>query len=77
MLKMNEPDWKPETTDLDRLLDDGPHTGVEWRLPILPGVLLVDSYWALGPMCAASHVKVVMYYGFGTTELMQLYGKIT
>ena len=51
------------------LRKDGPITRVYWCLPVLPGVLLADSDYCVGPMCAGGGLKVILYYGFGTTEI--------
>ena len=47
------------------LSDGGPHTGVEWSAPLLPGVLLVDSYGILGPLNARGSTKLFPLDGRG------------
>jgi hypothetical protein len=59
---------------LIKLHPDGPKSGVYWCLPVLPGVLLANSYWSVGPLYASGGTKVVLYYGFGSTELCTLVG---
>lgn len=54
----------------------GPYSGVSWCLPILPGVFLADSYYSVGPLHGRGGVKIVLYYGFGSTELCWLWGWI-
>ncbi len=59
-----------------RLLEGGPKTGVNWAVPILPGVLLADSYQVIGPQYARGMVKIVLYYGVGTVVVCELWGWI-
>ena len=54
--------------------EGGPATGVDWCLPILPGVLLADSYQVLGPLNGRGGAKVVFYYGMGTFVVCELWG---
>jgi hypothetical protein len=56
------------------LTEGGPDTGVNWCIPLLPGVLLVDSYEVLGPLAARDTAKIVVYYGFGSFEVCDLWG---
>jgi hypothetical protein len=57
-----------------KLREGGPRTGVNWCLPLLPGVLLVDSYYELGPLAARDTGKIVVYYGIGSFEVCDLWG---
>lgn len=57
-------------------LHSRPHWGVSWCVPLLPGVLLTDSYFSVSPMGGRGGVKVVIYYGFNSTELCMLWGWI-
>jgi len=50
---------------------DGPDTGISWSFPVLPGVLVVDSYSVLGPLIGHNSTKVVLYYGFGSVVLAE------
>ena len=56
------------------LREGGPATGVNWCIPLLPGVLLVDSYEVLGPLAARDTGKIVIYYGIGSFEVCDLWG---
>jgi hypothetical protein len=56
------------------LREGGPNTGVNWCIPLLPGVLLVDSYYELGPLAARDTGKIVIYYGIGSFEVCDLWG---
>jgi len=60
-----------------RLNPDGPSSSVNWCIPVLPGVLLVDSEISSGPMAARGGVKIVLYYGVGSMELCTLVGWMT
>jgi hypothetical protein len=46
-----------------------PTSRVNWCVPLLPGVLLADSEYHIGPLWAAGGPTLVVYYGFGTFEL--------
>ena len=59
------------------LRQGGPQTGVDWCAPILPGVLICDSYYVIGPLWGRGGVKLVLYYGFGSVELLTLWGWIS
>src|SRR5262245_45477848 len=43
-----------------RLRDGGPATRVNWCIPLLPGILLADSYQVLGPLNGRGTVKIVL-----------------
>jgi hypothetical protein len=47
----------------------GPTSGVNWCVPVLPGILIADSYYVAGPLHASGGIKIVVYYGFGSSEL--------
>ena len=53
---------------------DGPRSGVDWCVPLLPGVLLADSYYVVGPLYGEGQTKLVLYYGFGSWTLFELWG---
>jgi hypothetical protein len=57
-------------------LNARPTSKVHWCVPILPGVLLAHSEYHIGPMLAAGGFKIVLYYGFGATEVF-MFGWIT
>jgi hypothetical protein len=58
-----------ETLHPIKLRKGGPTSGVNWCVPVLPGILIADSYYAAGPLHASGGVKIVMYYGVGSSEL--------
>jgi hypothetical protein len=60
-----------------QLHDGGPKTGVIWCLPILPGILLADSYSSYGPLGGRGTAKIVFYYGTGSTVICELWGWIS
>ena len=60
-----------------KYLKDGPKSGVDWCIPILPGVLLLNSWYVVGPLWGKGGVKVVLYYGLGTKEIAYLWGWIS
>lgn len=54
--------------------DGGPIAKVKWCLPILPGVLVVDSYYVIGPLFGKGGVSLVIYYGLGSREFLPIWG---
>jgi hypothetical protein len=60
-----------------QLREGGPKTGVKWCLPVLPGVLLADSYEILGPLNERGMVKIVFYYGVDSVIVCELWGWLT
>lgn len=63
--------WKPY---LAKLHPDGPKSAVNLCLPILPGVLLADSYESIGPLDGQGGWYIVLYNGFSTTRVCMLWG---
>ncbi len=57
-----------EFYDPIRLLKNGPATSVDWCVPILPGVLIADSSYVVGPLYGKGGIKLVILYGFGSSE---------
>jgi hypothetical protein len=53
---------------------EGPTSWVSWCVPILPGLLLADSGYTVGPLSGRGGGKLVLYYGFGSIELCTLWG---
>jgi hypothetical protein len=49
---------------------EGPITHVDWCFPLLPGILVSDSSYVVGPLYGKGGVKVVLYYGIGSVELL-------
>jgi hypothetical protein len=60
-----------------RLRKGGPSSGVSWCFPLLPGVLLADSWYVVGPLWGKGGMKLVVYYGFGAREVVFLWGWIS
>ncbi len=56
---------------------DGPVSKVEWCFPVLPGILLADSYYVVGPLYGRGGVKIVVYYGFGSWATEPIWGWIS
>ena len=63
--------------ELDRLNGDtktlpialhsgGPKVVVNWCIPLLPGILITDSEYAVGPLYAKGSKKLVLYFGVGS-----------
>jgi hypothetical protein len=60
-----------------RLSKHGPSAEVSWCIPLLPGVLLADSQYVIGPLWGKGGVKIIFYYGSGAKELVFLWGWIS
>lgn len=56
---------------------EGSSSGVEWCFPIFPGVLIADSYKIIGPLWGSGGIKIVLFYGFGTKEVLTINGWIS
>ena len=54
----------------------GPVSGVSWCVPVLPGVLIADSYYVVGPLYGRGGVKVVIFYCVGSWASSPLWGWI-
>ena len=59
-----------------RLRSGGPKSEVDWVFPILPAVLISDSYYVVGPLYGKGTLKIVFYYGAGSVTLLELWGWI-
>jgi hypothetical protein len=46
-----------------------PKYRIAWCVPVLPGILLVDSSYSLEQRLISSGTKLVFYYGFGSYDL--------
>jgi hypothetical protein len=57
--------------------DGGPIATVDWCLPVLPGVLIADSYYVVGPLYGRGGVSIILYYGFGCFQLGPIGGWIS
>jgi hypothetical protein len=57
----------------DEIHRNGPRAGIDWCFPIIPGILIVKSYYSIGPSLGAGGVKIVLFYGAGTIELLPIF----
>jgi hypothetical protein len=55
----------------------GPVTNVSWCFPILPGILIADSYYVVGPLYGQGGIKIVIFYGFGSWASSPFWGWIS
>jgi hypothetical protein len=46
-----------------------PKYRIAWCVPVLPGILLVDSSYSLEQRLISSGTKLVFYYGIGSYDL--------
>lgn len=51
---------------------DGPKSKVKWSIPIVPGILLVNSYYVIGPLYAEGGTKIILYYGISSKVICYL-----
>lgn len=65
-----------DESTLIRLRDGGPVSGVDWCVPLLPGVLLANSHYIVGPLYGKGTTKLVVFYGLGSKTLWELWGWI-
>jgi hypothetical protein len=65
-----------DRADPIRLRAGGTKSAVDWCVPILPAVLVSDSYYVVGPLYGKGTVKIVFYYGTGSVTLFELWGWI-
>ncbi|MBN2446588.1 MAG: hypothetical protein JXO22_07680 [Phycisphaerae bacterium] len=56
---------------------NGPCAGVDWCFPLLPGVLIADSYYVTGRLSGEGGVKIIVYWRLGSRELTTLWGWIS
>jgi hypothetical protein len=66
--------WITHARDLDarakRVTAYSAH--VDWCFPVLPGLLVTDSGYTIAPKHAESGIKVVLFYGIGSVEIVRL-----
>jgi hypothetical protein len=59
--------------EIYRLREGGPYNKVKWAVPILPGLLLVDSDEIHGPLLGEGGGKLVLYYGTDAKVLFNIW----
>ena len=57
--------------------DGGPIASVNWCFPLLPAILVVDSYYVVGPLYGRGGVSIILFYGFGCYQLGPIGGWIS
>jgi hypothetical protein len=45
---------------------------VDWCFPVLPGFLVADSGYTIGLKHADDGIKIVLFYGIGSVEIVRL-----
>lgn len=45
---------------------------MNWCIPLLPGILITDSEYAVGPLFAKGSKKLVLYFGIGSVTLWEV-----
>jgi hypothetical protein len=59
--------------DFTVLREGGPRTHVDWCFPVLPGLLVAKSWYSVSPGSERGGVKLVLFFGIGSAELMEIY----
>ena len=59
------------------LRPDGPSVGLKWAIPILPGVLIADSYEVIGPLWGRGGPRIVFYFGVWSFYINTPFGWIS
>ena len=50
----------------------GPKSEVKWSFPLLPGILIANSYYVNGPLWAEGGTKLIVYYGISSAVVCKL-----
>lgn len=50
----------------------GPHVDIGFAFPVLPGILLLNNSYGIGPLYGRGQVSVFLYYGFGVCRLFEV-----
>jgi hypothetical protein len=50
----------------------GPSVIIGPAIPILPGLLLLDNGYQIGPLYGKGHLSLFLFYGFGVHRLLDL-----
>jgi hypothetical protein len=72
--RMRAPSVPGEDIDVIEIFKDGPRASVDWCIPILPCVMLANSGYSIGPVYGRGGVKIILFYGVGSLELVTLFG---
>ena len=57
--------------------DGGPFTRINWCVPVLPGILLADSEYTIGPRYGQGGLSILVYYGVGCLQFGPIIGWIS
>ena len=50
----------------------GPSVKIGLAIPLLPGLLLLDNGYQIGPLHGKGHLTVFLFYGFGVRRLLDI-----
>ncbi len=50
----------------------GPLVKIGPAIPLLPGLLLLDNGYQIGPLCGKGHLTLFLFYGFGVQRLFDI-----
>lgn len=67
MFEWYRQEGRPQPRRITR--DGGPIAKINWCVPILPGVLLANSEYTIGPLNGRGGVSLLLYYGFGCYQV--------
>ena len=49
-----------------------PRAGIDWAFPILPGLLVTQSWYVVGPLWGEGRIRLMFFYGSGTFDLFSV-----
>lgn len=55
-----------------QLRQGGPKSDVKWSFPLLPGILVVNSYYVIAPLWAEGGTKLIVCYGTSSAVICKL-----
>jgi hypothetical protein len=54
------------------LRENGPKSEVKWSFPLLPGIIVANSYYVNGPLWAEGGTKLIVYYWISSAVICKL-----
>lgn len=55
----------------------GPIAKVNWCIPILPGILIADSEYIIGPLWGTGGVRILIFYGLDFWDSEPIWGWVS
>ena len=57
----------------DEVHRNGPRASIDWCFPIIPGILIAESHYSIGPSLDTGGINIILFYGIGTIELFPVF----